>query len=258
MERLSDDDADAVADRRIDAADQALRTASPAAAATGSATGRRTVRRSRRRRSRGGPGSTPRRSSGMSCRRARRGLTRTARAARPPTCCAVRSSGTVNWPCTSIGVAGPSSTTPIAGGGQAAGLAHRRGTGSPRCAAPRPAPGPPTRRTARRTDRHPREARMRQPVSPASAASTTAWIRPPSDRSWAAETSPSRDAAASTSASSFSRARSTLGGTPPRWSAVTCAQIEPSNSSRVSPSRISVSPGSVPKAGGDASARRRR
>ena len=93
---------------------------------------------------------------------------------------------------------------------------------------------------------------MRQPVSPVSAASTTAWISPPSDRSCAADTSPSRDAAASTSASSFSRARSTFGGTPPRWSAVTCAQIDPSNSSRVSPSRISVSPGSVPKTGRDA------
>jgi len=31
---------------------------------------------------------------------------------------------------------------------------------------------------------------------------------------------------------------------------VTCAQIEPSNSSRVSPSRINVSPGSVPMAVG--------
>ena len=36
---------------------------------------------------------------------------------------------------------------------------------------------------------------MRQPVSPASADSTTACASPPSDRSWAADTSPSRDAA---------------------------------------------------------------
>ena len=128
-----------------------------------------------------------------------------------------------------------------------------RGTGSPRCAARRPAPGPPTRRTARRTDPHPSGSTMRQPVSPASADSTTAWMSPPSDRSCAAEISPSRDAETSTSASSCSRARSTLGGRPPRWSAVTCAQTEPSNSSWVSPSRISVSPGSVPKAGRDAS-----
>ena len=34
----------------------------------------------------------------------------------------------------------------------------------------------------------------RQPVSPVSAASTTACISPPSDRSWAAEISPSRPA----------------------------------------------------------------
>ena len=46
---------------------------------------------------------------------------------------------------------------------------------------------------------------MRQPVSPASADSTTAWISPPSLRSWAADTRPSRDAAVSTSASSFAR-----------------------------------------------------
>ncbi|SKS12455.1 Uncharacterised protein [Mycobacteroides abscessus subsp. abscessus] len=71
-------------------------------------------------------------------------------------------------------------------------------------------------------------------------------MSPPSDRSWAADTSPSRDAAVRTCASSCSRARSTLGGVPPRWSCATCAQIDPSNSSAVSPSRISVSPGSVP------------
>src|SRR5690606_25744881 len=71
----------------------------------------------------------------------------------------------------------------------------------------------------------------RQPVSPASADSTTAWISPPSLRSWAADTSPSREAATSTSESSFSRAKSTRGGRPPRWSAVTWAQMEPSNSS---------------------------
>ena len=59
VEQRSDDDADAVADRRVDPADQTLRTATPAAAATASATGRRTVRRTRRRRSRGGPGPTP-------------------------------------------------------------------------------------------------------------------------------------------------------------------------------------------------------
>ncbi len=58
--------------------------------------------------------------------------------------------------------------------------------------------------------------RMRQPVSPASAASTTAWASPPSERSWAAVTRPSRDEASRMSASSCSRARSTFGGTPPR------------------------------------------
>ena len=49
------------------------------------------------------------------------------------------------------------------------------------------------------------------------------------------------------SASNCSRARSTFGGTPPRWPCSTCDQMEPSNSSRVSPSRISVSPGSSPR-----------
>ncbi len=82
---------------------------------------------------------------------------------------------------------------------------------------------------------------MRQPVSPANADSTMAWASPPSDRSCAADTSPSRDAELSTAASSFSRARSTTGGNPPRWSAVTCAHTEPSNSSRVSPNSINVS-----------------
>ena len=89
---------------------------------------------------------------------------------------------------------------------------------------------------------------MRQPVSPASAASTTAWARPPSDRSCAAvisavaragERGCPRAAARGRGRPSAARHRGDRGST--------CDQIEPSNSSWVSPSRISVSPGSRPR-----------
>ena len=96
-------------------------------------------------------------------------LTRTARAARPPTCVRSSASVTVNWPWTSIGLDCPRRPRRCA---RRAGRGPRtsRGSGSPRCAAPRRARGPRTRRTARRTGRRPREARcgnrFRRPARP--------------------------------------------------------------------------------------------
>ena len=69
---------------------------------------------------------------------------------------------------------------------------------------------------------------MRQPVSPASADSTTACAKPPSDRSWAADTSPSREAAVMTGAETYLLVTAMLGwdlDSYQRWLEVTLTRL---------------------------------
>ena len=84
------------------------------------------------------------------------------------------------------------------------------GTGSPRCAAPRPAPGPPTRRTTSRTDRRPREAlcgnRFHLP------APIRRWLGPGRPRTGRARPTPDRRA---TPSSAPRPAASRAAGRPP-------------------------------------------
>src|ERR687889_486561 len=82
----------------------------------------------------------------------------------------------------------------------------------------------------------------RAPVPYRSADSASACARPPSARSCAEVTRPSRPSAASSSPNAFSAGRSTAGGRPPRWPWTTLAQAEPPNSGRVVPSSRTVSP----------------
>ena len=254
-----------VADRGVDTADQTLEQPVPRQQRRGQRQAEEQRPERRRRRSRAGPGSTPRpaadatvgaravSATGSPVMFSVGTLTRTARAARPPTCCAGPPSETVNWPCTSTESL-PWSTTPMrmAGSPRASHIARNR-LSSVRGTATSTRPGGLGEqrdervgilREARSGNRFHRPARPRR--RPGSARPRTGRARPRPVRRATRRSAPRRATSRGPGRPAAARRR---GG---RRS--TCAQIEPSNSSRVSPSRISVSPGSVPKAGRDAAA----